>query len=115
MGKAGYRSPLIITPNKWLGSYDVGLWEYGNYRHCYLTIRRLDNGKFKPAIGACNDIPYPGYDLPKCGYFEYSTLEEAKKHLFEYVDYIRDVHDDRAKLELQQSLHIMRPDIFPAV
>ena len=115
MGKARYRSPTVETPNKWLGDEKLGSWQYGDYRYCYLTIRRLDNGKYKPALGSFNDIPYPGHDLPECGYFEYNTLEEAKKHCFEYVDYIRDFHDAEARLDLQRSLHKMRPDVYPAV
>lgn len=113
MGKATtYRSILIQEPNKWHNNGSV--WQYGNYRYCYLTIRKLDNDKYKPAIGAQNDIPYPGHGLPSCGYFEYDTLEKAQKHLFEYVDYIRDVHDKKAKLDLQKRLHEMKPSIYPS-
>ena len=113
MGKATtYRSILIQEPNKWHANNDT--WQYGNYRYCYLTIRKLDNNKYKPALGAFNDIPYPGHDLPSCGYFEYDTLEEAQKHLFEYVDWIRDVYDIEAKKALQRRLHDCNPMIYPA-
>lgn len=112
MGKATYRSPLIQEPNKW---HNIGsTWEYGNYRHCYLTIRKLDNGKYKPAIGSQGDIAYPGHELPKCGYFEYDTLEEAKKHLFEYTDWVRDVWDAEAKKTLERNLHYSNPKVYPA-
>lgn len=114
MGKARYRSPLIDTPNKWLGHETGTTWEYGNYRHCYLTIRKLPNGKFKPAQGAFNDLDYPGHDLPACGYFEYDTFEEAANHCFEYVDYIRDIYDDKAKKSLQNALHRANPAVYPA-
>lgn len=113
MGKDTYRSTLITSPNEWQGSEKTGIWEYGNYRYCYLTIRKLDNGMYKPALGAFNDIPYPGHDLPECRYFEYSKLEQAQKHLFEYVDYIRDVYDEQAKLDLQKRLHLMNPEAYP--
>lgn len=111
MSRGGYRSPLIENPNVWLGDEKRGLWEYGSYRYCYLTIRHLDNGKYQPAVGAFTDIPYPGYDLPASKKFEYNTLDQAKKHLFEYVDYIRDVCDKQAKLDLQKRLDILNPKI----
>ena len=112
MGRGGYRSPAIETPNEWLGDETGTTWEYGDYRHCYLTIRKLANGKYKPAQGAFNDIDYPGYDLPACGYFEYDTFEEASNHCFEYVDYIRDHYDSKAKEALHNELHRLRPDVF---
>lgn len=112
MGKAYYRSYLIQEPNKW---HNIGnTWEYGNYRHCYLTIIKLDNGKYKPGIGSLCDINYPGHDLPACGYFQYDTLEEAKKHLFEYTDYIRDVWDKENRLALHRNLHHSNPKVYPA-
>ena len=114
MGKARYRSPLIQTPNEWLGDDDNG-YEYGDYRYCYLTIRRLENKKYQPAVGAFTNIPYPGHDLPTSGRFEYDTLEQAKKHLFEYVDYIRDVHDKQARIDLHKIMHKLNPTVYPAV
>lgn len=113
MGRGGYRSPAIEMPNEWLGDETGTTWEYGDYRHCYLTIRKLTNGKYKPAQGAFNDIDYPGHDLPACGYFEYDTFEEAANHCFEYVDYIRDHYDAKAKESLHNELHRLRPDVFP--
>lgn len=112
MGKASYRSILIEEPNKWHNLGDT--WSYGNYRYHYLTIRKLENGKYKPCIGAQGDIPYPGHELPKCGFFEYDNLEAAKKHLFEYTDYIRDVWDKEAILAHRRNLHNSRPDVYPA-
>jgi len=70
-----------------------GIWERWNYRYCYLVIRQLDNGKFKPMIGAMGDLSMPGADLPSEGYHQLNTLEEAKEFLHKYVNYVRDVWD----------------------
>lgn len=115
MGKARYRSPLYDKPNEWLSDDSSGTYEYGDYRHCYLTIRRLKNGMYQPAIGAFTDIPYPGHDLPSSGRFEYETLDQAKKHLFEYVDYIRDVYDKESMISFRKNLHNMNPEVYPAI
>lgn len=114
MGKARYRSRLVDEPNKWHGDESGTVWEYGDYRYCYLTIRKLENGKYKPALGAFNNIDYPGYELPACGYFEYDTFEQAAKHCFEYVDYIRDVHDEKARKQLHAAMHRLNPAVYPA-
>ena len=90
-----------------------GCWERWDYKCCYLTIRQLDNGKFKPMIGAMGDLTMPGVELPPEGYHQLNTLEDAKKFLHEYVDYIRNVWDKKAKEDLIKLLHNMRPDVFP--
>lgn len=112
MKRGGYRSPTVEKPHEWIGDDAVGIWHYGDYRCCYLTVRRLDNNMYKPSLGSENNIPYPNHDLPDVGYFEYPTLHEAKKHCFEYVDYIRDYHDSKAKEELYNVMHQLRPTIF---
>lgn len=114
MGRATYRSILISRPNEWHAHEGGTTWEYGNYRHLYLCIRKLENGKYKPSVGAQNDIDYPGHDLPACGYFQYDTLEEAKKHLYEYTDYIRDVWDDENRKAHYRNLHRANPNVYPA-
>lgn len=113
MGIARYRSVTISEPKKWHGDEASGYWVYGDYRCCYLTIRKLDNNKYRPGIGSETNIGYPGKDLPSSGRFEYNTFEEAEKHLYEYVDYIRDVHDGQAKKDLQLSMHKLRPNVYP--
>jgi hypothetical protein len=70
---------------------------------------------FIPLQGAFSNVNYPGKDLPDSGRFEYSSLEEAKTHLFEYVDYIRDVYDVKSKRLLQQALHRSQPTVYPEV
>lgn len=114
MKRSLLRSYLIENSNTWLTTGDTGLWEYGNYRHCYLVVRRLENGKFKPMIGAVGDIEVPGIPVPPEGYHQFDTLKQAQDFLFKYVDYIREVRDEEEKLALQQRLHRMNPKVFPA-
>lgn len=113
MSRGGYRSPVIDRPNEWLGDEESGTWEYGNYRYCYLTIRRLKNNKYQPALGAFTDIDYPGHPLPESKRYEYDTFQQAEKHLFEYVDYIRDVYDKQSRIDFQRNLHNMNPKVYP--
>ena len=107
------RLPIVEQPNKWLGNDKHGVWERGQYRYCYLTIRRLDDGKFKAVMGASVNTSYPNVPLPECGYFAFDTFKEAEQHLYKYVNWIRDVHDGQAKLDLQARLHKRNPDVFP--
>jgi len=78
--------------SKWK-DLQCGIWERWDYRCCYLVIRQLDNGKFKPMIGAMADLSMPGADLPPEGYHQLNTLDEAKNFLHKYVAYIREVWD----------------------
>jgi hypothetical protein len=109
----GLKSKLIEFPNKWFGSEETGTWEYGNYRYCYLTVRKLDNGKYRPNVGAFGDIPTPDAPLPKEGYFQFDTFEEAAKHVFKYVDWIRNVWDEEAKILLHNDMNRLMPHIYP--
>lgn len=104
--------PVISTPNEWLGDEKHGVWEYGNYRHCYLTIRRLDNGKYRPNLGSDGNVPLADKPLPVEGYFQYDTFEQAAKHLFDYVDWLRDEWDENAKVALYAKLHKLNPNVF---
>ena len=107
------RLPVVEEPNKWHGNDAHGVWERGQYRCCYLTIRRLNDGKFKALLGAASDTSYPGMPLPECGYFAFNTFVEAEQHLYKYVDYVRDFRDKECKIELHKHLHIMNPNVFP--
>lgn len=107
------RLPIVNEPNKWHGSDTNGVWERGQYRCCYLTIRRLDDGKFKALLGASSDTSYPGTPLPECGYFAFNTFKEAEQHLYNCVNYIRDFRDKQSILDLQNRLHRMNPNVFP--
>lgn len=113
MSKIGYKSRTVLEPDIWHGSEKTGVWERGNYRLCYLTIRRTDEGKFIPAVSGCSDINYPNVPLPPNKRFEYDTFEQAENHLFKYVDYIRDVYDIWAKNALQKRLHTLAPEVYP--
>lgn len=105
-----YKNPNL---NKWIGNDKNGVWEYCYYRYCYLVIMRLDNGKFKPMVGALGDLETPSMPLPKCGYHQFDTFEEAEKFLHKYVDYIRDEWDVKAKEALNARLHRLNPSVFP--
>jgi hypothetical protein len=109
------RSPLLDQPNTWLSTGTrTGLWEYGNYRHCYLVIRQLENGKFMPMVGAWGAIETPDVPLPDEGYHQFDTLEQAQNFLYKYVDYVRDVRDIIEKKEIQMKLHRLNPAVFLA-
>lgn len=107
------RSPMTEEPNKWHGNDKTGVWERGQYRYCYLTIHRLDDGKFKALLGATSETNYPGTPLPECGYFAFDTFKEAEQHLYNYVDWVRDIFDKQSKIALQNRLHYMNPNVFP--
>jgi hypothetical protein len=107
------RLPIVEQPNKWLGNDVHGVWERGQYRCCYLTIRRLNDGKFKALLGATSDTSYPDMPLPECGYFAFDTFKEAEQHLYNYVDYVRDFRDKQFILDLHNRLHRMNPSVFP--
>lgn len=100
--------------NKWIGSEKTGMWEFSYYKYCYLTIRKLDNGKFKPMIGSIGEIETPKVPLPLEGYHQFNTFEEAKNFLYHYVDYIRNEWDAKAKHALNARLHRLNPNVFPA-
>ena len=106
-----YENPNL---NKWTGSEKTGLWEFWSYRYCYLVIIRLDNGKYKPLLGATANIEISGAPLPPEGYYQYDTFEQAEAHLHKYVDYTRDVWDAQAKEALNKRLHMQNPAVFPA-
>ena len=106
--------PCVETPNKWLGSEDKGFWEYGNYRCCYLTILKLDNGKYRPCVGGERELPLPDKLVPIEGYFQFDRFEQAANHAFKYVDWLRDVRDIKEKNTLQAKLHKLHPHIYPA-
>jgi hypothetical protein len=104
-----YENPNL---NKWSGSEDTGVWEFRYYRFCYLTIRKLDNGMYKPVIGAIGNLEMPGVPLPKEKYHQFCTFKEAEQFLYKYVDYIRDVWDIEAKKALYARLHKLNPSVY---
>lgn len=102
MGKARHTSILFAEPTTWHNTGSV--WEYGDYRMCYLVVRLTEEG-YVPSVGSRVEVEYPGHRLPKSGRFTYATLEEAQNHLFRYVDYIRDVVDPASKEQLYHRMN----------
>lgn len=101
------------TWHQWVGDDKYGVWEYFDYRHVTLTIRRLKNGKFRPNVGAISDITWPeGPTVPVEGYHQIDTFEQAEKFLFSYVDWIREVWDIEAKKNLYKRLNFLHPNIY---
>lgn len=103
-----YKDPNL---NKWVNNDEAGIWEYSYYRGCYLVIMREDN-KFKPMVGASSNIETPSMPLPACGYHLFNTFKEAEQFLYDYVDYIRDEWDRKAKIALNNRLHRLNPEVF---
>jgi len=112
MKRIALRSPCVETPNKWLGSEKTGTWQYGDYRRCYLTIRKLDNGKYRPNVGSEGNIPLPDKPVPAEGYFQFETFEEASEHVFKYVDWVRDVWDSQYRTMVQNNHHRSKPNVY---
>jgi hypothetical protein len=99
---------------KWNGNDKHGVWELHQYRNVTLCIRRTEDSKFIPMVGATKDVPLPDKPTPLTGEFIYNTFEEAEQHLKGYVDWVRDVWDTKAKQALNQRLHHMNPNVYPA-
>lgn len=114
MKRTTLKSRCVEVPNKWHGNENNGAWEYGDYRRCYLTIRKLDNGKYRPNVGSDGNIPLPDKPLPPEGYFQFDTFEEAANYVFKYVDWIRDVWDNQYRNMVQKNLHKSNPNVFLA-
>jgi len=82
------RSPLIETPNVWLNRYE-GQWEYGDYKCCYLTVRKTKEGKYRPCVNGCNNIHIENWVFNDPRPVLFDTLEEAQAHAFKYMDTLR--------------------------
>ena len=83
------RSPVVETPHKWLNSFE-GQWEYGEYKYCYLTVRRTQEGKYKPCVNGCNNLHLENWKFNDPRPLLFDTLEEAQQHAFKYMDALRD-------------------------
>ena len=113
MKRTPHRSPTIQYPNEWLGNEETGVWEC-QYRLCYMTIIKHDNGKYVPSLHGSFELSYDGVPLPEKGKFEFDTLKEAQVHAWKYTDWMKDVYSKRAEDEKRARLHKMRHDINPA-
>jgi hypothetical protein len=113
MKKAIYRSITITEKNKWHGNEKNGVWEC-DYRKCYIMILRHDNNKYVPSLHGSFDLSYDGVSLPDNGKFEFDTFKEAADHSWKYVDWVRDVWDERSRELFHKRLHNLRPDVYPA-
>jgi len=106
-----FKSPIFYDSSTWQANVKGGVWELGQYRSCYLTIRRLDNNMYMPLMGATKAFSWPGNELPAKGYFEFDILEQAKQCLYDHVDYIRDVRDAESIILLHERLHTAMPNV----
>lgn len=89
MKRSIVRSPVVETPNKWLNTFE-NQWEYGDYKCCYLTVRKTKEGKYKPCVNGCNNLHLDNwvYNDPRSLLFD--TLKEAQDHAFKYMDVMRE-------------------------
>lgn len=95
MGR-NWSSPLLEFPNKWHKAENADIWEYGNYKCCYLCVRKTEENKFLPTVnGSCN-IRTKNWIFTDNTPLLFDTLEEAQQQCFKYMDAIRED-------ELQQS------------
>ena len=97
------RSPLIETPNKWIQTAEgVDQWEYGDYKHCLLSVRKTKEGKYKPCVNGCNNIHIENWTFNDPVPVLFDTLEEAQRHAFKYMDNLRAKEGQENKLKQEQ-------------
>jgi hypothetical protein len=101
MGKARYRCPLLDKPNQWHVVLDTEQqpfnWIYPNYRCRQLSVMKQDDGTYLPLVNGSNDFR----NVPYGETFTTSSLEEAQKFLFTYIDGVieRDKRQDKSQLK----------------
>ena len=105
MKRSILRSPLVETPNKWLKHPTADQWEYGDYKCCYISIRKTEEGKFKPCVNGCNNIHIENWKFNDPRPVLFDTLEQAQNHAFKYMDNLRAREAEQAK-QTQEHLKI---------
>lgn len=83
------RSPLLEKPNVWHKHPTADHWEYGNYKCCYLSVRKTEDGKYRPSVNGSNNIRIENWVFNDPVPLEFDTLEEAQNHAFKYLDALR--------------------------
>lgn len=97
MKRSILRSQLVETPNVWIKHPIADHWEYGNYKCCYLSIRKTEEGKYKPCVNGCNNVRIDNWTFNDPNPLLFDTLESAQEHLFKYMDNLRAREAEQAK------------------
>lgn len=96
MGKARYRSPLIVRPNEWIKCETADIWEYGNYKCLYLCVRK-DGETYIPSVNGNVNIRIENWSFDNNEPMRFPSLSAAQEHVMKYVDHIRDREAEEAK------------------
>lgn len=97
------RSPLIETPNKWLQTAEgIDHWEYGDYKCCRLSVRKTEEGKYRPCVNGCNNLHLENWTFNDPRPVHFDTLKEAQDHAFKYMDALRTREAEEFKLKHEQ-------------
>ena len=83
------RTPWVEVSNKWLADSSGTIWEYGQYRNCYLCVRKTSEGKFVPSAAGSTNIHTENWSFNGHKPMQFDTLEAAQKQCMDYVDKLR--------------------------
>lgn len=96
------------TPNDklncWVEGPNGGTWEYCYYKCCMLGIRQDDDGKYIPLCNGSPNVRIENWSFKNNTPLKLDTLQEAKDHLFRYVDIIR----ENERMEAETNYEKMR-------
>lgn len=106
MKRSIVRSPLVETPNKWIKHPTVDQWEYGDYKCCYLSIRKTEDGKYKPCVNGSNNIQIENWKFNDPKPVLLDTLKEAQDYLFKYMDGVR-AREAKEYEQIREGMKIM--------
>jgi hypothetical protein len=99
------RTYWVETPNKWLADSSGTIWEYGQYKNCYLCVRKDKNGKYIPSVNGCINIRTENWDFSNNEPMRFETLEQAQKHCMDYMDQRR-AEEKAAYASNEKALHV---------
>jgi len=83
------RTPWCEVTNKWLADPSGKIWEYGQYRNCYLCVRKTIEGKFLPSVSGSTNIYTENWNFNNHKPMLFDSLEAAQKQCMDYVDMVR--------------------------
>lgn len=89
MKRSIVRTPWYEVSNKWLADCSGTIWEYGQYRNCYLCVRKTSEGKFVPSAAGSTNIHTENWSFNGHKPMQFDTLEAAQKQCMDYVDKLR--------------------------